>query len=117
MIKNKTGVWGELFAVRYLRNNDYKILTTNYISRFGEVDIIAEKNNVVCFVEVKTRTDDPLFRPADAVDESKQEKIKSTSEQFLARFGMQNNARFDVCEVWLNDEMKLSKLNYIENAF
>lgn len=117
MIKNKVGVWGELFAVRYLRDNKYKILTTNYISRFGEIDIIAEKNNVLTFVEVKTRTGDPLFRPADAVDEDKQEKIKLTSEQFISRFKMQKNVCFDVCEVWLDDEMKLSNLNYIENAF
>lgn len=117
MIRNKTGVWGELYAVRYLRNKKYKILTTNYISKFGEVDIIAKKNRLVCFVEVKTRGQNPLFRPADAVDEGKQERIKSTSEQFLSRFGMRNNVRFDVCEVWLDDEMKLSDINYIENAF
>ncbi len=117
MIKNKVGVWGEIFAVRYMRKNGYKILTTNYVSRFGEVDIIAEKGRLVCFVEVKTRTNDPLFRPADAVDEGKQEKIAATSELFLSRLKMQKNVRFDVCEVWLDDEMKLLKLNYIENAF
>lgn len=117
MNKNRVGVWGELFAVRYLRNEKYKILTTNYISRFGEIDIIAEKNKLIVFVEVKTRTDDPLFRPSDAVDEGKQSKIKLTSEQFLSRFGLENAVRFDVCEVWLDNEMKLKKLNHIEDAF
>lgn len=117
MIKNRVGVWGELYAVRYLREKKYKILTTNYASRFGEIDIVAEKNKLVIFIEVKTRTNDPLFRPADAVDEGKQSRMKLTSEQFLSRFKITNPARFDVCEVWLDDNMKLLRLNHIEDAF
>ncbi len=117
MIRNKTGVWGETFAVRYLRNNKYKIHTTNYRTRFGEIDIIAEKKNILCFVEVKTRSPEPMFRPADAVDEMKQSRIRLSAEQFISVFKMEKEMRFDVCEIWLNENMTLSDINYIENAF
>lgn len=117
MIRNKTGIWGEIFAVRYLRDRKYKILTVNYRSRFGEIDIIAEKKNTVCFVEVKTRSEDPMFRPSDAVDESKQSRIRTTAEHFISVFGISREARFDVCEVWLDDNYHLSEINYIKDAF
>lgn len=117
MIRNKTGVWGEIYAVRYLRDNKYKIITVNYSNRFGEIDIIAEKKNVVCFVEVKTRGENPLFSPADAVDEGKQERCRAAAKQFLSMMRWENPARFDVCEVWVDENIGLTNLNYIENAF
>lgn len=47
---NKSGVWGEIFAARYLRDNGYRIITANFRSRLGEIDIIAQKGNYMCFV-------------------------------------------------------------------
>ena len=55
MIKNKSGVWGELFTARYLRDRGYRIITSGYSCRFGEIDIVAMKGDTLCFVEVKTR--------------------------------------------------------------
>ena len=42
---NKTGVWGEVYAARYLRDNGFKIITANYRTRHGEIDIIASKGS------------------------------------------------------------------------
>ena len=55
MIKNKAGVWGEIYTARYLRDNKYRIIYSEFRSRFGEIDLIAEKDGVLCFVEVKAR--------------------------------------------------------------
>ena len=43
MIRNKIGVWGEIYTARYLRDRGYEILTSNYVCRFGEIDIVALK--------------------------------------------------------------------------
>ncbi len=117
MVINKTGVWGEVYAVRYLRDNGYEIVTGNYRRRVGEIDIIAKKDGFLCFVEVKTRGEDPLFRPFEAVDLSKQNKIKATAKLFLEIYGDENVSRFDIIEVNLNKNFELIQLNHIKDAF
>lgn len=117
MIKNKTGVWGEIFTSRYLRDRDYKILSSNYVCRFGEMDIVAQKGNTVCFVEVKTRNEKTDIRPMEAVDAGKIDRLRMTAKNFLSFTKIEAQLRFDVCEVYLDDSNKLVDINYIENAF
>ena len=117
MIRNKTGVWGEIFAARYLRDNGYCILSSNYICRFGEIDIIAEKNGVICFVEVKTRNKNTSVRPMEAVDEGKQKRLEMAAKSFLSATKINSQTSFDVCEVYVDDNDKLCGINYIKNAF
>ena len=117
MIKNKTGVWGEIYAARYLRNNGYSILSSNYVCRFGELDLVAAKNGVTCFVEVKTRNDNTAVRPMEAVDEGKRQRVEAAAKSFLSYAKIKSTMRFDVCEVYVDDNDGLSRINYIENAF
>lgn len=117
MIKNKSGVWGELYAARYLRDNKYRIITSNYVCRFGELDLVALRKGQLCIVEVKTRDEDASVRPMEAVDESKQEKLTMATNSFLKYSKLDYPTRFDVCEVYLDSEYNLVRLNYIENAF
>lgn len=117
MIRNKTGVWGEIFASRYLRDRGYKILSTNYVCRFGEIDIVSLKDNILCFVEVKTRNEKTEIRPMEAVDEGKIERLKMTAKSFISFSKIIGQTRFDVCEVYLDDNSALVNINYIENAF
>lgn len=115
---NKTGVWGEVYAARYLRDNGFKIITANYRTRHGEIDIIASKGSYLCFVEVKTRGENAISRPMEAVDSGKQNRIIAASELFLKSHTYKKlQPRFDVCEVWLKKDFKPEKINYIENAF
>ncbi len=117
MIKNKTGVWGEVFTARYLRDRGYNILSSNYICRFGEMDLIAEKDGTVCFVEVKTRNEKTDIRPMEAVDAGKIQRLEMTAKNFLSFTKNDGMVRFDVCEVYLDDNNLLASINYIENAF
>nr|MBQ4171282.1 YraN family protein [Ruminococcus sp.] len=95
-----------------------KILSRNYRKRFGEIDIIAEKKGTVAFVEVKTRHENPLTRPFEAVDTKKQEKIYRTSLAYIYENDLDCQYRFDVCEVYVNrDTLKLIQINYFDNAF
>lgn len=117
MIKNKTGVWGEYFAARHLRDKGYKIVAANFASKFGEIDIVAQKGDVVAFCEVKTRNINTKTSPMEAVDEEKQSRLLQTANAFTKLVKAEGKQRFDVCEVWLDDDNKLVKINYIENAF
>ncbi len=117
MVINKIGVWGELYAVRYLRDNGYKIVTGNYRRRVGEIDIVAKKDGVLCFVEVKTRSEDPMFRPYEAVDFSKQTKIRLTAQLFLENYKKEKDIRFDIIEVTLDKKFDVIEINHIKAAF
>ena len=112
-IKNNIeGKKGEIKAVSFLKQHGYKILETNFKNKIGEIDIIAEKDGVIVFIEVKNRSTYRFGRPIEAVDFRKQNKIKKVAEIYLMiKNKYYNDVRFDVVEV-SNDN-----LEHIENAF
>ena len=69
------GALGEVFAARYLRDRGYKIVCANFRTRMGEIDIAAEKDGVLAFIEVKTRSAGMIAPPAESVDAHKQKRI------------------------------------------
>lgn len=112
------GKRGEKFTAEYLRKNGYIIIRTNYSNRYGEVDIIAENEDYIVFVEVKTRKSDALVSGADSVDIKKVNRIFNLANDFLNKFYTDKPPRFDFAEVIYNNEIKPDfKLNYIESAF
>ena len=114
---NKSGLWGEIFAARYLRDNGYDIIAANYRCRMGEIDIIAEKDGTVSFVEVKTRNENPMFAPMEAVDSQKQRKLIAAAQVYMREIKEELPSEFDVIEVTLDEKFKLIKMNHIKNAF
>ena len=111
----KTGLMGEMRAAQYLRRKGYDIYAANFKSKSGEIDIIAEKDHILCFVEVKTRRDGGYFPPADAVDRKKEENVRSTAAYYLSVSKLKMDVRFDIIEVILCE--KQYKIRHIENAF
>lgn len=111
------GAQGEQLIVDRLAQQGYSILARNYAKRNGEVDIIAKRNDDICFVEVKARTN-PLFDPAELISRSKQQKIIAVAKDFLATHDYSEHeygCRFDVALVVV--EHGESVVSYIENAF
>lgn len=83
-VKNKIeGTGGEILAVNFLKKKKYKILETNFSNHVGEIDIIAEKDGVIVFVEVKRRQTLQYGRPIEAVDTRKQNKIGRLQKYIL----------------------------------
>jgi putative endonuclease len=118
IIRNKSGIWGEIYAARYLRDMGCEILASNFRSRFGEADLVASVDGRMLVVEVKTRDENTDIRPMEAVDQGKKERLIKTAEVFMKAAGIDSlQPRFDVCEVWLGADYKPAKINYIENAF
>ncbi len=109
------GKEGELLVAQHLQKQGYKILTQNYRKRFGEVDVIAQKDDTLAFVEVKWRHN-PLIDPAEVISPSKQKKITSIAKHFLSQHNeIEVVCRFDVALIEENNNS--IELRYIENAF
>jgi len=85
MLKRQTSESGKLaenFAVKLLESKGYKILERNFHSRFGEIDIVAEKDGTLVFAEVKARWSRKFGAPEEAVTQSKLWKIQKTGEYY-----------------------------------
>ena len=118
MNKKELGRLGEDMAASYLERHGYKILERNFTNRIGEIDIIARNNNVLCFIEVKTRADDRLGRPEEAISKTKQRKISQMVLCYLKMHGIyEGDFRFDVVAVMLDEITNAKKINIIKNAF
>lgn len=111
----KRGKLGEKVSRYYLRKQGYTILRKNYHSMYGEIDIIAEKEGIVAFVEVKTRSEQDVVKPREAVTKNKQRKIIQTALQFIQEVE-DKQPRFDVVEVWITKDEKFT-IRHIQNAF
>ena len=126
MIDKKTnkkilGNVGEDFAAVCLQSKNYKILARNF--RFGrnaEIDIIAEIDGIIVFVEVKTRNNKRYGTPAEGVTFRKQQNIIKAATRFLQINNLFERAcRFDIFEVFANHNQDTGRweYNHIENAF
>lgn len=112
----KTGLWGEILAVRYLRDHGYDIINTNTRIGRAEVDIIAEKDGILCIVEVKTRSPSALFAPQESVDADKKNNMINASLAIKKIYNYQSEPRFDIIEIYYENPKKY-KLNHITDAF
>jgi len=117
-VKNKDkGKFGEDCAAKFLEAKGYSIVARNFRIRSAEIDIIAQLDNLIIFVEVKTRSNIRYGLPSEAVDFRKQKKIIKAAGVFLQDENFCNCAcRFDVVEIYLNGE-RVEEVNHIENAF
>ncbi len=112
------GLWGEAQVASYLRKRGYQILAHQYRCRFGEIDLIAQKDDTVCFVEVKTRSQTAHGLPREAVTPQKQEKLRKTALFYLSANELELPARFDVAEVYTDGRLLFGRhIEYLENAF
>lgn len=116
MDKRQKGNKGEDFAAEYYRKLGYEITQRNFHCRGGEIDIIAENGEYIIFVEVKTRADNSLYLPREAVDERKQKKLTLAAMKYLSQSGNEKQPQFDVFEVYSRGD-RIYKFQRIENAF
>lgn len=113
------GAWGEAQTAAYLRKRGYEIVATNYRTRFGEIDLIARKDGVLVFVEVKTRKFSANVRPSEQVTPKKLERIRMAGLSYLAEKNCDLPVRFDVAEVFAPVSLVEPpiKIHYIENVY
>ncbi len=108
-------IW-EIEAAKYLKKRKYKLIDFNFTSRFGEIDLIVKNKKYICFVEVKQRNESSIALPREFVDECKQRKIIKTAEFYLAYHPTDLQPRFDVIEIYTENN-KIKSIKYLENAY
>lgn len=113
------GAWGEAKAAEYLKKKHYKILSTGYRSRFGEIDIVASNKKYLVFAEVKLRKSDSFAQAREFVDSYKQNRLRTTAAMYLSEHPTQLQPRFDVIEIYApqGTETITPQINHIEDAF
>ena len=113
MNKREKGKEYEDKAAVFLEQNGYKIIERNFMVKSGEIDIIAEDGDTVCFVEVKYRKNLEFGFPGEAINLNKQKIIIKTSQLFIKKnkYNFDKNYRFDVVLILGN------KIELVKNAF
>lgn len=119
MVSVSKGAVGEVAAARFLREKGYRILSSNYRCRQGEVDIIAAIGQYIVFVEVKTRGQNAMYSPREAVTLAKQRRLIQTALIYLSKYPTDLQPRFDVVEVVTAAESayKIVEINHIMGAY
>lgn len=108
------GSQGEHVVASWLQQHGWKILAMNFSCRYGEIDVIARKRDVVAFVEVKSRVR-TFFALSELITESKRRRIIKTAQLFTQQHRLEEVIlRFDAAFVQGTDA---DRVEYIENAF
>jgi putative endonuclease len=115
----KSGRWGEQRSVRLLKSAGWKICGERVrVGRHDELDIVAEHEGVLVFVEVKTRKNENYGRPFSAVNREKRKRLSRAAVGYLKKKKLQPDyIRFDVIEVIGEPGGEPPEIRHIENAF
>ena len=117
-IKKIRGKKGEDLACRYLKEQGYRILDRNVRYKMGEIDIVAQIDDTICFVEVKARTRIDYGMPRDAVDARKQWKLIRCAQLYLKLrpgYAQRFSPRMDIVEILYREDGVFAR--HTPNAF
>ena len=112
---NELGKFGEEMAVAYLQKEGYEILETNWTFQKAEIDIIAQKENVLAIVEVKTRSSIDFGLPQDFVKPKKIQLLVKAVNEYVVRNDLDLNVRFDI--IAIHKEKNEYKTEHLIDAF
>lgn len=108
------GKLGESLAIRYLLDEGYDIIERNFRHRHAEIDIIAQKGEMLVFVEVRARQDNTYGYPEETISDKKIEKIMEGAEHYIFSKNWTKAIRFDIVSVDLGDE---TEIHHFKDAF
>jgi len=112
---NKLGKDGELIAFMVLQRDGFAILETNWRFQKAEVDVIAQKDGFLIFIEVKTRGSKKFGNPSDSIDKKKISLYKDAVEGYLEQYPSELEVRFDVVNIIIGKDE--TEIEHIPNAF
>jgi putative endonuclease len=118
-MRKQIGATGEAIAEEYLRTIGYHIIERNWRCRTGEIDIIAETEGTLVFVEVRSRSVHGSFGIAkESVNLRKQQQVRETAQYYLYRYRLhEHSLRFDVISVQFTKDGEAPLLEQIKGAF
>ena len=117
MKRRETGILGEKIACDFLGRNGYQIVETNYRCPGGEIDIIAQQQDTLVFVEVRTKKSSRFGTPEESITPTKMEKLRTVAAHYgQNRSNLPVNWRIDVVAIQMNNRGRVSRIELIENA-
>ena len=109
---------GEAVTAQYLRERGYALLASQWRCRYGELDLVArDQSGTICFVEVKLREGGSRTLPREAVDARKQARLRSAAALYLSQHELDAPARFDVAEIYTDENHRITGVTYLADAF
>lgn len=114
----KKGIKFEKIASNYIEESGLRVITRNFNSRYGEIDLIAEdtSSDTIVFIEVKARTSNKFGTPEEAITNKKIKNIIKTSLEFISLMNLTNkNIRFDIITIEKDKDYNY-KIKHIKNA-
>ncbi|EGK13451.1 YraN family protein [Kroppenstedtia eburnea] len=116
--RRETGQIGEALAARYLENKGYTILETNWRNRYGELDLIAEREGELVIVEVRTTRGRQYGYGFQSIDRRKQQQVRKLALAYLqSRQSQTASFRIDVVSVLLSPAGDPLRIDHLEAAF
>ncbi|MFC1712891.1 YraN family protein [Candidatus Poribacteria bacterium] len=116
--RKEVGAKGEKLAAKFLKRKGYKIIQRNYNCKLGEIDIIAEQDRTIIFVEVKTRRTQEFGPPQNAITAAKRSQISKVALFYIREKKLvDQSCRFDVIGITFSPESRKPEIEHIENAF
>ena len=112
---NELGKKGEQLAVDFLLTNGYEIIERNYRFDKAEVDIIAQKGNILAIIEVKTRSTIDFGNPQDFVKPKQIQRLVKAVDEYVTTNNLNVEVRFDI--IAIVKERKSFNIEHLENAF
>lgn len=113
-----TGKLGEQIAADFLSSKGYTIITRNFQTRSGEIDIIARDGDTLVFIEVKTRKNEKFGKPIEQIDEKKANRIRITAEEYIVKQNCKNmDCRLDAISVNMDGETHDFHVEHFINSF
>lgn len=112
---NESGKQGEYVACKYLMEKGYTILETNWRFRHLEIDIIAEKENILIIAEVKYRSYTSFGEPEVFVNKQKQKFLTEAANAYILEKNIDKEVRFDI--IAISKKSDQLKIHHIEDAF
>jgi len=109
------GSAAEAEGIRYLERQGYEVLDTNFTTKAGEIDVIAQEGDTLCFVEIKARATPTYGEAVEAVDFRKQRRITRAASLYLVETGYDGPCRFDV--LGLDPAPEGWRFTLLRNAF
>ena len=113
--KTKKGKAGEDRAAVFLQEKGFVIRERNYRAGRAEIDLVAQRDNWLVFVEVKLRSSDAFGYPEEFVDQKKINRILEAAVEYQYQINWQGNVRYDI--VSIRDHVRPPEVVHIEDAF
>ena len=119
----KIGEIGENVAVHFLQTKGYSIVERNYTKKWGEIDIVAQKEGILHFIEVKAKSIDfninhiqvDYYKPEDGMHPWKIQRLSRTIQTYLIERKIKREWQFDLITLYLDDKAKKAKVGFMEN--